>query len=90
MHGSSGTTTTAATTTITTNDNNKQQQQQLALLSAQVGSVPAAEPFSELLAQGMVRGRTHKDPRTGRYLKPNEVRTCAGGLHSLRGADCTG
>jgi len=38
-----------------------------------VGDLESPEPFSELLAQGMVRGRTHKDPTTGRYLKPEEV-----------------
>ncbi|KAJ3370117.1 hypothetical protein GGF31_004735 [Allomyces arbusculus] len=31
------------------------------------------EPFSKLLAQGMVHGRTLKDPATGRYLKPAEI-----------------
>ncbi|KAI9218770.1 hypothetical protein BC828DRAFT_199048 [Blastocladiella britannica] len=30
------------------------------------------EPFKALLAQGMVHGRTLRDPTTGRYLKPGE------------------
>ncbi|KAG0648614.1 Leucyl-tRNA synthetase [Hyphodiscus hymeniophilus] len=31
------------------------------------------EPFKELLAQGMVHGKTYSDPANGRFLKPNEV-----------------
>ncbi|KAJ1653805.1 Leucyl-tRNA synthetase, mitochondrial [Dispira simplex] len=31
------------------------------------------EPFTVLLTQGMVHGRTFKDPQTGKYLKPDEV-----------------
>ena len=37
------------------------------------GLAPSPEPFDKLLTQGMVLGRTHKDPHTGRYLKPEEV-----------------
>ena len=37
------------------------------------GLSPSPEPFNKLLTQGMVLGRTHKDPNTGRYLKPDEV-----------------
>jgi leucyl-tRNA synthetase len=38
------------------------------------GLVPQKEPFQKLLAQGMVQGRTYKDPVTDRYLKPDEPR----------------
>ncbi|KAJ1921583.1 Leucyl-tRNA synthetase, mitochondrial [Mycoemilia scoparia] len=31
------------------------------------------EPFKRLLTQGMVHGKTFKDPDTGRFLKPDEV-----------------
>ncbi|KAI7890879.1 leucyl-tRNA synthetase [Mucor mucedo] len=31
------------------------------------------EPFNVLLTQGMVHGRTYKDPKTSRFLKPEEV-----------------
>jgi leucyl-tRNA synthetase len=31
------------------------------------------EPFNVLLTQGMVHGRTFKDPKTSRFLKPEEV-----------------
>ncbi|KAK7514983.1 hypothetical protein IWZ03DRAFT_382191 [Phyllosticta citriasiana] len=37
------------------------------------GSENAAEPFKRLITQGMVHGKTWKDPSTGRYLKPDEV-----------------
>ncbi|KAI9251975.1 leucyl-tRNA synthetase [Sporodiniella umbellata] len=33
------------------------------------------EPFNILLTQGMVHGRTFKDPKTSRFLKPEEVDT---------------
>ncbi|KAH9904675.1 leucyl-tRNA synthetase [Xylariomycetidae sp. FL2044] len=31
------------------------------------------EPFKRLITQGMVHGRTYKDPENGRFLKPDEV-----------------
>lgn len=31
------------------------------------------EPFKKVLAQGMVHGKTYKDPTNGRFLKPDEV-----------------
>lgn len=31
------------------------------------------EPFSRLIAQGMVHGKTFSDPDTGRFLKPEEL-----------------
>ncbi|KAG9413775.1 putative leucine--tRNA ligase, mitochondrial [Aphanomyces cochlioides] len=37
--------------------------------------VPTDEPFHQLLAQGMVLGRTHKSPESLRFLKPDEVVT---------------
>ncbi|KAJ2747997.1 Leucyl-tRNA synthetase, mitochondrial [Coemansia sp. BCRC 34301] len=37
------------------------------------GSALNGEPFKRLLTQGMVHGLTHKDPSTGRFLKPDEV-----------------
>jgi len=33
------------------------------------------EPFTKLITQGMVHGRTYSDPQTSRFLKPNEVDT---------------
>lgn len=33
----------------------------------------SGEPFKRVLAQGMVHGKTHSDPVTGRFLKPIEV-----------------
>jgi leucyl-tRNA synthetase len=32
-----------------------------------------AEPFQRLITQGMVHGRTYSDPKTGRFLRPDEV-----------------
>ena len=39
------------------------------------GNDPAirGEPFRKLISQGMVHGKTYSDPRTKRFLKPNEV-----------------
>ncbi|KAF9880993.1 leucyl-trna synthetase [Colletotrichum karsti] len=31
------------------------------------------EPFSRLITQGMVHGKTFTDPKTGKFLKPDEV-----------------
>jgi leucyl-tRNA synthetase len=42
------------------------------------GQVGHAEPFQQLIAQGMVHGKTFSDPETGRFLLPNEVDTTAG------------
>ena len=33
------------------------------------------EPFHQLVTQGMVHGKTYTDPKTGRFLKPEEVET---------------
>jgi leucyl-tRNA synthetase len=33
----------------------------------------AAEPFRQLISQGMVHGKTFSDPLTGRFLRPDEV-----------------
>lgn len=33
----------------------------------------SAEPFRQLITQGMVHGKTYLDPKTGRFLKPDEV-----------------
>ena len=33
----------------------------------------AAEPFTRLITQGMVQGKTYVDPETGKFLKPDEV-----------------
>ena len=43
-----------------------------------IGRIPtesqgAAEPFTKLISQGMVHGRTYSDPETGRFLHPVEV-----------------
>ncbi|GBG27296.1 Leucine--tRNA ligase, mitochondrial [Hondaea fermentalgiana] len=37
------------------------------------GLVRCVEPFDTLLTQGMVLGKTFKETKSGRYLKPNEV-----------------
>jgi leucyl-tRNA synthetase len=37
------------------------------------GKQQVAEPFTKLVTQGMVHGRTYSDPSTGRFLKPDEV-----------------
>lgn len=37
------------------------------------GSTHQGEPFKKVLAQGMVHGKTYSDPKTGRFLKPDEV-----------------
>eukprot|EP01134_Creolimax_fragrantissima_P007641 CFRG7641T1 len=37
------------------------------------GAIDCSEPFTELLTQGMVHGRTFTDPETGRCLKPDEI-----------------
>ncbi|ETN45605.1 leucine-tRNA ligase [Cyphellophora europaea CBS 101466] len=34
---------------------------------------PEAEPFQQLVAQGMVHGKTFSDPESGRFLRPEEV-----------------
>ncbi|CAG8470962.1 10350_t:CDS:10 [Acaulospora colombiana] len=31
------------------------------------------EPFKQLITQGMVHGKTFKDPKSGRFLKPEEI-----------------
>ena len=40
------------------------------LVSKEIGH---AEPFQQLIAQGMVHGRTFSDPDTGRFLLPDEI-----------------
>lgn len=40
-----------------------------------VKATPKPEPFSTLIAQGMVHGKTFSDPSTGRFLLPAEVDT---------------
>jgi leucyl-tRNA synthetase len=35
--------------------------------------VVPAEPFRQLISQGMVHGKTFSDPLTGRFLRPDEV-----------------
>jgi leucyl-tRNA synthetase len=37
------------------------------------GEIGHAEPFQQLIAQGMVHGKTFSDPDTGRFLLPNEI-----------------
>ncbi|KAI8588186.1 leucine--tRNA ligase [Geranomyces variabilis] len=41
-------------------------------------SLPHEEPFTKLLTQGMVQGRTVRDPETERYLRPSEVDLSSG------------
>ncbi|KAF9111500.1 hypothetical protein BGX27_004839 [Mortierella sp. AM989] len=43
-------------------------------IESQEGLEPGnGEPFKVLITQGMVQGRTFKDPTTGAFLKPSEV-----------------
>ncbi|KAI1315111.1 hypothetical protein EDD11_001301 [Mortierella claussenii] len=43
-------------------------------VEAKEGKTPGnGEPFKVLITQGMVQGRTFKDPVTGAFLKPSEV-----------------
>ncbi|KAI9173243.1 Leucyl-tRNA synthetase, mitochondrial [Blastocladiella emersonii ATCC 22665] len=44
----------------------------------------AAEPFQKLLAQGMVHGRTLRDPDSGRYLTPADLVRAADGTVTMR------
>lgn len=44
----------------------------LAPASVKEGKFPA-EPFRQLISQGMVHGKTFSDPVTGRFLRPEEV-----------------
>ncbi|CAD6502007.1 BgTH12-02250 [Blumeria graminis f. sp. triticale] len=37
------------------------------------GSKRSGEPFSVILAQGMVHGKTYADPNNGKFLKPFEI-----------------
>ncbi len=37
------------------------------------GETGHAEPFQQLIAQGMVHGKTFSDPETGRFLLPDEI-----------------
>ncbi|KAJ9608969.1 hypothetical protein H2200_006740 [Cladophialophora chaetospira] len=37
------------------------------------GKLDHAEPFQQLIAQGMVHGKTFSDPETGRFLMPDEI-----------------
>lgn len=47
------------------------------------GSVLSQEPFSRLIAQGMVHGKTLSDPKTGRFLKPDEISSDLSGQSML-------
>ncbi|XP_065571144.1 leucine--tRNA ligase, mitochondrial-like isoform X1 [Artemia franciscana] len=38
-----------------------------------IGLVPTREPFTRLLTQGMVKGKTYRLQETGKYLTPDEV-----------------
>jgi leucyl-tRNA synthetase len=40
---------------------------------ADEGITKAREPFSSLLTQGLVQGRTNKSAEDGRYLRPAEI-----------------
>lgn len=47
-------------------------------------NVQHREPFSQLIAQGMVHGKTLSHPNTGRFLLPQEVKTNADGSTIIR------
>ncbi|CAO4360269.1 unnamed protein product [Caenorhabditis nigoni] len=38
-----------------------------------IGVIPTAEPFTDLIPQGIVRGRTFIEKSTGKYLSPDDV-----------------
>ncbi|CAL2030266.1 unnamed protein product [Caenorhabditis brenneri] len=38
-----------------------------------IGVIPTAEPFTDLIPQGIVRGKTYVEKSTGRYLSPDDV-----------------
>ena len=38
------------------------------------GLISCDEPFKRLLTQGMVQGKTYKDPKTGKYVIPQDIR----------------
>jgi len=40
---------------------------------AMEGDAAVHEPFRRLITQGMVHGKTYNDPKTGKFLKPDEV-----------------
>jgi leucyl-tRNA synthetase len=42
------------------------------------GHGPEAEPFQQLIAQGMVHGKTFSDPDTGRFLRSEELDSTSG------------
>ena len=37
------------------------------------GLIDCDEPFKRLLTQGMVQGKTYKDPKTGKYVIPQDI-----------------
>jgi leucyl-tRNA synthetase len=43
-------------------------------LSRSFNSKIRGEPFKQVLTQGMVHGKTYSDPKTGRFLKPAEMK----------------
>lgn len=44
------------------------------------GLVAHAEPFKDLVPQGIVRARTYIDSETGRYFNPDEVQPSTEGM----------
>ncbi|KAI9672172.1 MAG: Leucyl-tRNA synthetase, mitochondrial [Alyxoria varia] len=54
------------------------------LSKAYPSSGATEEPFSKLLTQGMVHGRTFTDPATGKFLKPGEVKTTESAIAEVR------
>lgn len=51
------------------------------------GSASNNEPIKRLVTQGMVHGKTYKDPESGRFLKPEEVDLTQGQYPLVK---CTG
>ncbi|KAK8161282.1 leucyl-tRNA synthetase [Phyllosticta citrichinensis] len=51
------------------------------------GSEYGGEPFKRLVTQGMVHGKTLKDPTTGRFLKPDEVYHAKGDVPRVVGTN---
>lgn len=49
-----------------------------------IGVIPTAEPFTDLIPQGIVRGKTYIEKSTGKYLSPDDVQTSSNNVLSLK------
>ncbi|KPI44432.1 Leucine--tRNA ligase, mitochondrial [Cyphellophora attinorum] len=51
------------------------------------GQERAIEPFQQLIAQGMVHGKTFSDPNSGRFLRPHEITESDSGRPMINGTE---